>query len=70
MRLGEFDPPKDNPFAQLSMRLVESDQHKQLAVTAAMKSFVLLKNADGLLPLKNGQFAWNRVAVSCICCRY
>lgn len=50
MRLGEFDPSSMNPYSTLSSADVETPAHKQLALQAAMKSFVLLKN-DGLLPL-------------------
>ncbi|XP_012939088.1 xylan 1,4-beta-xylosidase [Aplysia californica] len=57
MRLGEFDPEEDNPYAQLSMDQIESAEHQVLAVTAAMKSFVLLKNQGGILPLKKGDFS-------------
>ncbi|XP_012942128.1 probable beta-D-xylosidase 7 [Aplysia californica] len=57
MRLGEFDPVKDNPYAQLGMDQIESAEHQQLAVTAAMKSFVLLKNNGDILPLRKGQFS-------------
>ncbi|KAL8575359.1 hypothetical protein ACOMHN_048652 [Nucella lapillus] len=53
MRLGEFDPPGRNPYSRLSNADVETPAHTQLAVEAAMKSFVLLKN-DGLLPFRNG----------------
>nr|KAG5694882.1 hypothetical protein BaRGS_029499 [Batillaria attramentaria] len=51
MRLGEFDPPEMNPYSRLSTADVETDDHKALAVEAAIKSFVLLKN-DGTLPLQ------------------
>ncbi|XP_005113327.1 probable beta-D-xylosidase 7 [Aplysia californica] len=61
MRLGEFDPVKDNPYAKLSMDQIESTEHQQVAVTAAMKSFVLLKNKGGILPLKKGEYS--KVAV-------
>ena len=51
MRLGEFDPPEMNPYRQLDpAEVVESDAHRNLAVEAALKSFVLLKN-NGVLPL-------------------
>ena len=51
MRLGEFDPPEMNPYRQLDpAEVVESEAHRNLAVEAALKSFVLLKN-DGVLPL-------------------
>ncbi|XP_067674661.1 uncharacterized protein [Haliotis asinina] len=52
MRLGEFDPPEMNPFAQLNLSVIESRGHRALAVEAALKSFVLLKNEDDFLPLK------------------
>ncbi|KAK7108537.1 uncharacterized protein [Littorina saxatilis] len=51
MRLGEFDPPEMNPYSKLSTTDVLTPEHKALAVEAAMKSFVLLKN-NGVLPLK------------------
>ncbi|KAL3881457.1 hypothetical protein ACJMK2_027899 [Sinanodonta woodiana] len=52
MRLGEFDPPEMNPYTQYNLSYIQSLEHRQLAVNAAMKSFVLLKNLDNLLPLK------------------
>lgn len=56
MRLGEFDPPDKNQYAQLNTSVVESPEHKDLAVNAAMKSFVLLKNLKSFLPLKMGSY--------------
>ncbi|XP_025097893.1 LOW QUALITY PROTEIN: probable beta-D-xylosidase 2 [Pomacea canaliculata] len=52
MRLGEFDPPELNPYSNLTSAEVETDDHKGLAVEAALKTFVLLKN-NGVLPLPN-----------------
>ena len=60
MRTGEFDPPEMNPYSKYNMSLVQSEEHRQLAIKAAMKSYVLLKN-DGLLPIKK---TFNRIAVS------
>ncbi|KAK7108535.1 hypothetical protein V1264_016267 [Littorina saxatilis] len=51
MRLGEFDPPEMNPYSKLSSADVLTPEHKALAVEAAMKSFVLLKNVNDTLPL-------------------
>ena len=52
MRLGEFDPRKGNPYAKLDvLKVVESAEHRALAVKAAVKSFVLLKNEGGVLPV-------------------
>ena len=51
-RLGEFDPPKMNPYSEITMSEVLSREHQQLAVMAALKTFVLLKNLNGMLPVK------------------
>ncbi|XP_070191027.1 uncharacterized protein [Littorina saxatilis] len=56
MRLGEFDPPEMNPYTKLSNADVETPEHKALAVEAAMKSFVLLKN-NGVLPLSKSRYS-------------
>ena len=63
MRLGEFDPPAMNPYTYYNMSMVQSPQHRELAVVAAMKTFVLLKNTDKLLPLKK---RFNKIAVGLI----
>ena len=55
MRLGEFDPPEMNPYRQLNMSVVASPEHSRLSQEAAEKSFVLLKNDNNLLPLKNDE---------------
>lgn len=51
MRLGEFDPPDMNPYSALDLSSVQSQEHRDLAVEAAIKSFVLLKNLKHTLPL-------------------
>ncbi|KAM4700600.1 uncharacterized protein O3C94_001691 isoform 2-T2 [Discoglossus pictus] len=51
MRLGEFDPPDMNPYSSLDLSVVQSQEHRDLAVEAAIKSFVLLKNNKDILPL-------------------
>lgn len=61
MRLGEFDPPGMNPYLQYNMSLVQSEAHRQLAVKAAMQTFVLLKNENRLLPIRKH---FNKIAVS------
>lgn len=53
MRLGEFDPPQLNPYRSIPMSVVESEEHREIAVLAAMTTFVLLKNEDDVLPLKS-----------------
>jgi beta-glucosidase len=49
-RLGLFDPPEMVKYAQTPDSEVDSEAHRQLALTAARESMVLLKN-DGVLPL-------------------
>jgi beta-glucosidase len=51
-RLGMFDPPQDVPYARIPMSEVDSEAHRQLARQVARESMVLLKNANGILPLQ------------------
>ncbi len=50
-RLGMFDPPQRVPFSSIGMDQVSSSGHQQLALEAARKSIVLLKNEAHSLPL-------------------
>jgi beta-glucosidase len=50
MRLGEFDPPEDQPYANLPYALNDSKAHHNLSKQMARDSLVLLKN-DGILPI-------------------
>jgi beta-glucosidase len=52
-KLGMFDPPDMVDYTKIPYTVVDSEKHKDLALEAARKSIVLLKN-DGLLPLKKG----------------
>lgn len=51
-KLGMFDPPEKVKYAQIPYSVVDSKEHKVLALDAARKSIVLLKNKDNILPLK------------------
>jgi beta-glucosidase len=51
MKLGMFDPPEMVPYEKLDESLMDSAQHRALALKLANESMVLLKN-DGVLPLK------------------
>ncbi|NWF82196.1 MAG: glycoside hydrolase family 3 C-terminal domain-containing protein [Bryobacteraceae bacterium] len=51
-RLGMFDPPERVKYARIPYSVNDSAEHRQLALEAARKSIVLLKNDSGLLPLK------------------
>jgi beta-glucosidase len=49
-RLGEFDPPEMVPYTSIPKEKLDCQEHRDLALEAAQKSIVLLKN-EGLLPL-------------------
>ena len=51
-KLGMFDPAEKVKYARIPYSVVDSKEHKQLALEAARKSIVLLKNDNHLLPLK------------------
>jgi beta-glucosidase len=51
-RLGMFDPPEMVKYASIPYSINDSEQNKALAKETALKSIVLLKNADNILPLK------------------
>jgi beta-glucosidase len=51
IKLGMFDPFEDVPYNKLQGDIVDCEKHRKLALKAAEKSVVLLKN-DGILPLK------------------
>lgn len=51
-RLGEFDPPEDNPYAAVTEEVINCPAHQTLAGEAARKAMVLLKNDAGTLPLR------------------
>lgn len=50
-RLGEFDPPEMVPYTAIAKEKLDCKEHRALALEAAQKSIVLLKN-NGILPLK------------------
>ena len=50
-RLGMFNPPGTAPYQDVPISENNSPAHRQLALTAARESIVLLKN-DGILPLR------------------
>jgi beta-glucosidase len=50
-KLGMFDPAEQVPYASIPLSVVACEEHRRLAYEAAVKSTVLLKNADGILPI-------------------
>ncbi len=51
-KLGMFDPPEAVPYASIPVSVIGSDEHRQLAYEAAVKSIVLLKNKNNILPIR------------------
>ncbi len=51
-RLGMFDPPEMVAYARIPFSENDSAAHRELALEAARKSIVLLKNENNTLPLK------------------
>lgn len=51
-RLGMFDPPEQVPFSRIGMDQVASEAHHAVALEAAEKAIVLLKNDNHTLPLE------------------
>ena len=64
MRLGEFDPAEMNPYSNISISVLQSQEHRDLALYAAMQSFVLLKNLNNYLPLTQNFFSSKKAAVN------
>lgn len=50
-KLGYFDDPSENPYNDISADVVDSEEHRAIALEAAQKSIVLLKNKNNVLPL-------------------
>ena len=53
-RLGEFDPAELVPYRNIRKEKLDSKEHRDLALEAARKSIVLLKN-EGILPLEKNK---------------
>ena len=52
MKLGQFDPPEMVPYSKIPFSVLDSKAHQDLALDAARKSIVLLKNDNNLLPFR------------------
>lgn len=52
LRLGQFDPPAD-VFPKITPRDNDTPEHRAVALQVARESLVLLKNRDGLLPVRS-----------------
>jgi beta-glucosidase len=52
-KLGLFDPQELVPYSRIPMSVVNSPAHRQLAYEAALKSVVLLKNKNNILPVRS-----------------
>ncbi|XP_065183747.1 uncharacterized protein LOC135814545 isoform X1 [Sycon ciliatum] len=52
MILGMFDPVAEQPYEHIGVEQVNTAEHQALALEAARESMVLLKNTEGVLPMK------------------
>ena len=52
IKLGMFDSQKEVKYSKIPITVLDSPKNKRLALEAARKSIVLLKNQNGILPLK------------------
>ncbi|MEZ0537857.1 glycoside hydrolase family 3 C-terminal domain-containing protein [Caldicellulosiruptoraceae bacterium PP1] len=50
-KLGMFDPDELVPYSKIPYEVVDSEEHRQLALKSAQESIVLLKNKNNILPL-------------------
>jgi len=51
-KLGMFDPPELVPFTSIPYEVINSQEHRKIALQTAHESIVLLKNENNLLPLE------------------
>jgi beta-glucosidase len=51
-RLGMFDPPELVPYSRIPFNVVDCEENRKLAKLTALESMVLLKNNNGILPLR------------------
>jgi beta-glucosidase len=61
MKLGEFDPFDSGPYSKISPSVIDSAEHRAVALKTAQESIVLLQNRGGLLPLDKTKL--KRIAV-------
>jgi beta-glucosidase len=54
-RLGEFDPFDSVPYSKISLDVINSAEHRALALKVAQESIVLLKNENHFLPLNKNK---------------
>jgi beta-glucosidase len=50
-QLGVFDPPEMVPFSKIPASVIDSPQHRELALKMEREAIVLLSNKDRFLPL-------------------
>ena len=60
-RLGLYDPPEMVPFTKIPRSVVDGPANREVARKSALKSIVMLKNSDNLLPLDRNKV--NSIAV-------
>ena len=53
VKLGMFDPPEQVPYTSIPLDVVNCEAHQALAYETAVKSIVLLKNKNNILPFSD-----------------
>ena len=53
IKLGMLEEKDPTPWSNIALSIIDSEKHKNLALEAAQKSIVLLKNKNNILPLQN-----------------
>jgi beta-glucosidase len=56
MRLGLFDSTMNNPYVDYSLDVIQSQEHRDLALRLATRSIVLLSNPNNFLPLQQSMY--------------
>jgi beta-glucosidase len=52
-KLGMFAEPGEVPYSTIGAEVIESEEHRDLALKAAREAIILLKNKDNTLPLSS-----------------
>lgn len=63
VRLGWFDPPEQQIYRQLNKTHVDTPEARELSLTSAQESIVLLKNVNKSLPLKIDELIGKTIAL-------
>lgn len=63
IRLGYFDPPEQQPYRNLTIDDINTEEARQLALQSSQEGIVLLKNLNNALPLNLDQLTNKKIAL-------